>query len=134
MNFSIHQINVTKRFTRIILVMFVMSVINLSVQVPAHAAMQMSAQMAQTMDMDHEAMMDCHCPPALCDSVLAVDDQSTGGLLATDMISDRVLVDIIETLDQNQGQLNRYQRYSRLQLSAEQAARPPLQQKTRLLI
>lgn len=138
MNFSMYQISFTKRVSRLILLLFVLSVINLSAQVPAHAAMQMSVQIIQTMDMDmdmdHEAMMDCHCPPVLCDSVLAVDNQSTVGLLATDVETDRVFVQIIETLDQNRGQLNRFQHYTHLQLSAEQVAQAPLQRKTLLLI
>lgn len=155
----------TKRFARLILAVFVVSVINMSMQMPVHAAMQMnnlkiSAAMSHEMSMDvpessmhgsmnnhmddtmsdsmadsmDDSMGNCHCPPALCESVLAVDNQSTDGMLVTDASTERVLVSIIEILDQNHGQFNQYLRFTRNQLSAEQSSLPPLLRKTLLLI
>jgi len=74
-----------KRYASTVLVMFVVSILNMSMQIPAHAAMQSSQQQSMTMSdtsgmMDHSSMQemdmqDCGCPPALCDSVDAQHDQ-----------------------------------------------------------
>jgi len=77
--------NQLKRYASTVLVLFVVSIINMSMQIPAHAAMQLSQQQGMNMPhssgmMDHSAMQgvdmqDCGCPPALCDSVEAQHDQ-----------------------------------------------------------
>jgi len=80
-----------KRYTRLVLVIFVLSVINMSMQIPAHASMQMDMQGMdmQGMDMsngmmDYSKMADmameiCECPPAVCDAVDAQQDQLNPG-------------------------------------------------------
>jgi len=80
-----HQLSISKRFSTWVLLLFVVSWMNLSFQAPAHAAMQQKMQ-TQTMHMENMTRMDmqqCHCPPALCDAVLSVDDQSTDGYLSS---------------------------------------------------
>jgi len=77
--------NQVKRCASTVLVLFVVSILNMSLQIPAHAAMQFSQQQGMSMSqssgmMDHSAMQDmdmqdCGCPPALCDSVDAQHDQ-----------------------------------------------------------
>ncbi len=85
MNCYFNRSYLIKRYAGIVLVMFVVSLLNMSVQMPAHAAMQ--AMNHQGMDMtdasevmDHSAMQgmdmqDCDCPSALCESVDAQHDQ-----------------------------------------------------------
>lgn len=66
-----------KRFSRFFVVLFVMSWMNIAFQLPVHAAMmQEKAQMSQ-MNMQG---MNCHCPPAICDVILASDNQSFDGV------------------------------------------------------
>lgn len=87
--------------TSLVLALFVLSVLNMSFQIPVHAAMQQSMDMMDRSTMDHSGMnhsgmdhsdmdhsgmdhqnmqmgmqsnADC-CPPALCDSVDAQQDQ-----------------------------------------------------------
>lgn len=152
-----HSFTANKHSARVLLAMFLLSVINMSMQLPAHGAMQlqmknqqmsaqMNKQMTHSMDMDmdmdmvmdnesmSETMMDCHCPPALCDSVLAFDNQSADGLYPVETGAEKNLTFIIEILNQNQGQLNQQQAYAAHQLHAEQTAQPPLLTKTLLLI
>lgn len=86
-----------KRVTSLVLALFVLSVLNMSFQIPVHAAMQQSMQLSQMDMMDHSGMdhsgmdhsgmnhqgmqMDTQidrqecCPPALCDTVDAQQDQ-----------------------------------------------------------
>ena len=141
-----------KSYTRLVLALFVMSVINLSFQIPAHAVlklkmqktslcMQASMQMSQSsgemsaeMHAEMGDMSNCHCPPAICDSVLAVETQSADGLACIQWLEARSPARLIETLDLNKGQLNQYQHYSRNQLNAVQTSPPPLLIKTLLLI
>jgi len=105
-----------KRYASTVLVLFVVSILNMSMQIPAHAAMQSSQQQSVTMSdtsgiMDHSSMQemdmqDCGCPPALCDSVDAQHDQvnqasstvSILDLLAFYPISFDIQVDILHLL------------------------------------
>ena len=130
MHFSSHNINI-RRYTRAVLVLFVLSVLNLGVQIPAHAAMKMQMQ---EMNHDMMSMTDCHCPPSFCDSILALDDQSVDGVSGVQVFDNRATAKLIEVLDQNAGQLNLYQHYARNQLAAAETAAPPLLIKTLLLI
>ncbi len=81
MTFCNYRINSIKRYTRLVLVMFVISVLNISLQLPVHAAMQQNMQMSHDMammdhsQMDSMDMSDCGCPPALCETVDAQQDQ-----------------------------------------------------------
>jgi len=126
---------IIKRYTRVVLGLFLLSVLNLGVQIPVHAAMKMQMQQ-QSQEMNHDmmSMTGCHCPPAICDSVLAVDDQSVNGIYYIQLHDIRTTAKLIEILDQNSGQLNLYQHYARNQLSAVETAAPPLLIKTLLLI
>ena len=74
--------NQSKQYVNILLAFFVMSVLNMSIQLPAHAAMQQSMDTSQVVmdhsDMQHDMQQDmqsCECPPVLCDSVEAQQDQ-----------------------------------------------------------
>ena len=87
MNYYFKRPNQLKRYAAMVLVMFMVSVLNMSLQIPVHAAMQSMPH--QGMDMsdgsamvDHSVMQtmdmaECHCPPALCESVEAQQDQLT---------------------------------------------------------
>lgn len=134
MNYRLNRHYLTQRFGKIILSLFVLSVINMSMQLPAHAAMKMSMQTIMPSSMDMSDMSDCHCPPALCDTVIAFDNQSVGGLLSFDWPVTKSAANLIEVLDQHQGQLNQRQHYSFIQLHSLQHSPPPLLIKTLLLI
>jgi len=123
-----HETAVIKRYARFILAMFVVSVLNVSMQLPVHAAMQMQMQQSNM-----QQIPDCHCPPAICDSVLALDNQSVGGVAPVQTGNNRLLV-LLEVLDQNPGGLNRIQHVNRILLNASQASPPTLLIKTLLLI
>ncbi len=89
MNRSLIRFSKFKHYTHVVLVMFVVSVLNMSFQVPVHAAMQQAmSNSVNHMTMDHSAMghdisdMDMSqmsdsecCPPSLCESVDAQQDQ-----------------------------------------------------------
>ena len=132
-----------KHYARLVLVLFVASVINMSVQIPAHAAMKMQMQLISVelpemqidMDMDMDMdMSDCHCPPKLCDSVLAADTQSVDGISIIQWPDTRFTGQLFVMLDQDAGQLNLKQHFTLLQLAATETAPPPLLIKTLLLI
>lgn len=125
---KIHQPALIKRYARFILAMFVLSVLNLSMQLPAHAAMKVQMQQSTMLEMS-----DCHCPPVICDSVLAQDNQSFDGVASLPEFTNRSVV-IFEMLDQNTGQLNRKQYSQTLFINVSQASPPPLLIKTLLLI
>ena len=92
MTHSQKRLITSKRYTSWVLVLFVVSILNMSAQIPAHAAMQLSMQqdlmsMSGEMKdhsnmpaMDHSNMsgmdmQNCECPPSLCDTVEAQQDQ-----------------------------------------------------------
>lgn len=62
-----------KRLSRWLLMLFVLSWLNLAFQVPVHASMMQEKTRMSQMDMDG---MNCHCPPAICDVILASDNVS----------------------------------------------------------
>lgn len=92
-----------KRATRWVLALFVLSVLNMSLQMPVHAAMQQAMQVAQLQTAVSSSLSDepqqaphcempasqpaavvaaavsiddaCCCPPALCDAVQAQQDK-----------------------------------------------------------
>ena len=80
-----HPINYSQKrirhITRWLLVVFVLSWLNLAFQAPVHASMMQSRQMSSQMD-----MVDCHCPPAVCDSVVSLDSQSVDGVYVSNLI------------------------------------------------
>ena len=110
------------------LALFVMSVLNIGVQVPAHAVMKMQMQSS-----DMQEMSDCHCPPALCDTVLALDNQSVDGLVSIPSYNYRS-TDLYEILALNAGMLNQKQHVDQLFLNVSQASPPTLLIKTLLTI
>ena len=117
-----------KRYARLVLALFVLSVINVVIQTPAHAGMQMQ--------MDHPAVFqaaDCYCPPVVCDSVLSLDNQSLDGV-TTLPANETVLYGLVEVLDQSANQLNQIQHLEKIFLNVSQAAPPALLIKTLLLI
>jgi len=67
-----------KRYTRFILGLFILSVINMGIQLPAHGAMSLKMQPAQQgmMQMDSQG---CECPPVLCESVSSQAEQLSEG-------------------------------------------------------
>jgi len=79
---TVHKQHVVKRYAKLVLALFVLSVINLSFQLPAHASMlqNMNQKQMAVIDMVQMDMQDCHCPPALCETVVSLDDQSVEGL------------------------------------------------------
>jgi len=105
-----------------------LSVLNISVQVPSHAAMKMQMQQS-----DIQEMSDCHCPPALCDSILALDDLSLDNVVSIPSYNYRY-TNLYETLEQSPGVLNQKQHVDKLFLKVSQAAPPTLLIKTLLII
>ncbi|MCW9015227.1 MAG: hypothetical protein OQL06_15780 [Gammaproteobacteria bacterium] len=78
MIFSSYQYKHIRRLARWVLFVFVVSWINLVFQMPSHAAM---LQSKMQMNMGHQTdMVNCHCPPPLCETVVAIDDQSMDGV------------------------------------------------------
>ena len=87
----------SKQMVNILLAVFVLSVLNMGIQIPAHAAMQQSMGVFQQAQdaadragMDHSGMnhsdmqqanmqpaeiQSCECPPTLCEAVEAHQDQ-----------------------------------------------------------
>ena len=125
-----HTSSAIRRYARFILAFFVLSVLNMSIQVPVHAAMKMQMQMQSS---DMQEMSDCHCPPALCDSVLALDNQSVDGLVSIPLYNYRS-TDLYEIMGLNVGMLNQIQHVEQLFLNVSQAAPPTLLIKTLLTI
>lgn len=64
-----------KRYARIILAMFVASILNMAVQIPAHAEMLQSMQLHQMSTMSHMSDADCECPPVMCEAVDSASEQ-----------------------------------------------------------
>ena len=127
---KIFNTEVAKRYARFLLAVFLLSVLNMSMQVPAHAAMKMQMQQQQV---DMQDMSTCHCPPAICDSVLALDNQSVDGVVKIVSSFARSTI-LLEVLDQNSGLLNQTQHIEKIFLNVTQAEPPTLLTKTLLLI
>ena len=76
-----------RRYARLVLGLFVLSVLNMSLQMPAHALMQQTMQksmmqmsgMQQMADVSSEAQH-CKCPPAMCETVASYGDQGIEGV------------------------------------------------------
>lgn len=119
---------VMKRNASFLLALFVLSVLNISIQIPSHAAMKMQMQQSEMQEMS-----DCHCPPAICDSVLALDNQLFDNVVSISSYNHRY-TGLYETLEQNPGMLNQKQHIEKLFLNVSQAAPPPLLIKTLLSI
>jgi len=65
-----------KQYTRLVLALFVLSIINMAMQVPVHAAMQQSMQMSSEMSLMAEAeMQHCKCAPVMCETVDALSNR-----------------------------------------------------------
>ncbi len=131
---GIQQINI-RRYARGLLILFVLSWMNLSFQLPAHAAMMQSPVTDHEM-MAHTAMImeDCDCPPALCDAVLATDDRGSEsivqGLDQPAASSSALFATYNDSAEQQQS----LSIFSRSDLFALQTGFPPLLQAIILLI
>jgi hypothetical protein len=68
---GVQQTNI-KRYSRWVLVLFVISWVNLVIQAPVHAGMKQQSVLSS-----HGAMANCHCPERLCDTVLNLENQSS---------------------------------------------------------
>lgn len=133
------QHSISKRLGTWVLMLFVVSWINLSIQSPAHAAMKQDMQ-AQDMQMNmHDMasmdMQQCHCPPALCDAVLSTDDQATDGYLSSLSLNNLLLFSplMVSTIDdehQSQGII----RLRYLNQQYRQTSPPPISLTSTLLI
>lgn len=65
-----------KQYAKLVLALFVLSVINMAIQVPVHAAMKQEMVVSHQMtNMPADNMHECDCPPTLCASISALDDQ-----------------------------------------------------------
>jgi len=75
------------RYARLVLGVFVLAVLNMSFQMPAHAFMQQRMQQspmqmpdkAQLVELGDE-MQHCKCPPAMCETVASYSDQGIEGI------------------------------------------------------
>ncbi len=137
MYFTLSQQHKLKRASTWVLVLFVVSWVNLSMQSPAHAVMQQSMQ-AQTMQMDNMLtmdMQDCHCPPVLCDAVASTDHQSVDGSFSSISLNN-MLVFLprlsSRVLDEHQSQVSLRLRY--LNQQYHQTSPPPISITSTLLI
>ena len=127
MIFHFRNRNKIKYTTRWWLFVFVVSWISLAFQAPVHAAMKLDRMLA-----DQVGMMNCHCPPPICDTVLSyADDQSVCGIqhINPDLFSFNGL--IIGIID-NANKVTKDFTYLDLQYRA--TSPPPLLLKTVLLI
>jgi len=94
MSFAAIQQSQLKRYSRWVLVLFVLSWINLVIQAPVHAGMKQEMALSQT-------MMNCHCPQNLCDTVLSLEDQSDDIVhLALPVISDVQIAFVVPLMDE----------------------------------
>ncbi|VAW70570.1 hypothetical protein MNBD_GAMMA10-3152 [hydrothermal vent metagenome] len=76
-NFTDRQLRL-KRYARLLLGLFILSAMNMGVQIPAHAAMLQvmdGAYLAQPQGMTQMDAQSCECPPVLCISVVSLGDQ-----------------------------------------------------------
>lgn len=151
-----HQNNKVQRHARVVLLLFVVSVLNMAFQVPVHAAMQLF-DMPETMahnhshhnhsQMNHSAMnhgdmlhanspvnMDECCPPSLCESVDANTDQLSAESVSVVSINfDQLIPALVITLKDTRAHLSS-QRYEISDLRYRQASPPPIQFTTELQI
>lgn len=72
-----------RRISRITLFFFVLSSLGLAIQTSAHAFMMVEMQQHKAMGHD----MSTHCQPVVCESVIALDDQSNAGAEPVSLIN-----------------------------------------------
>jgi len=135
-----------KRYTKWVLVIFVSSVMNMSMQIPAHAAMQM---VMQDMDMSHmdmsNGMMDhsnmasmdmqsCECPSVMCDAVDAQQHQLNQGMSSATHLDFIVLYSILIPHQKDQLQQRSVQLFQRHDWQYRQSRQHPLSIKATLNI
>ena len=116
-----------KRTTRFLLFVFVASWINLAFQAPLHAAMKNDRMQAE-----EAGVMNCHCPPPLCDTVLSyADDQSIDGIqnIHPDLLSFHGMV-----IDNNTTAYDLNIKFTFFEQQFRETSPPPLLLKTVLLI
>jgi hypothetical protein len=122
-----------KRYTRLVLVLFVLSVINMSMQIPAHAAMQvdmpvmdMTNAVIEHSNMTNVDMQNCECPPAVCDTVDAQQNQlnlSSSSAILIDLIT---FYPVLVQVQKDQLHLSSGQRYQYFDWQYRKIIRSPL--------
>ena len=127
MSFSGIQQFQLKRYSRWVLVLFVLSWINLIIQAPVHAGMKQEMALSQD-------MMSCHCPQVLCDTVLSLEDQSDDIVhFALPAISDVQIAFVTKLVDEPK-QISSEIQIILADLHFRETSSPPLQQTSILLI
>jgi hypothetical protein len=116
-----------KRYSRWVLVLFVLSWVNLVIQAPVHAGMKQEMALSQ-------GMMSCHCPETLCDTVLSLEDQS-GNLVHSVLpeVSDIQIAFVVQHINEPQ-KLSSAIHILQANLQFRDTSPPPLQQTSILLI
>jgi len=136
---GIQQIKV-RHYARGLLILFVLSWMNLSFQLPVHATMMQSPAMDHEMmahgPMAHDpmAMEDCSCPPVLCDAILATDNRANNGLIQGIDQPAASSLSLFTTYSDTVEQQQVLSIFSRSDLFAQQTGFPPLLQTIILLI
>ena len=119
-----------RRICRGLLFVFIVSWLNLVFQAPVHAAMKLDRMLAE-----QAGIMQCHCPPPICDTVLSsVDDQSVSGIHTLNPALWTFHAVAINTFIDNPIIINTSPHHSVLNHNYRQTSPPPLLLKTVLLI
>ena len=127
MQFTGIQQSKLKCYGRWVLVLFVLSWLNLTVQAPVHAGMKQEMALSQT-------MMNCHCSDTLCDTILSLEDQSDDIVhFVIPVINDAQIAFVIQLVDEPE-QASSEIRLALIDLHFRETRSPPLQQATVLLI
>jgi len=147
-----------KRAARWVLALFVLSVLNMSMQMPLHAAMQQAMQQHTTISVEpvqksHCEMQagqpadvtpivsanassdnGCCCPPALCDAVEAQQDKLSQQALAMQLLASLTFYPLHVELQIDRAQIRDLVSLRYQDLHYRHTSRPPLSLNTVLLI
>ena len=135
-----------KRYTRWVLVLFVLSVMNMSMQIPAHAAMQMTMQDMNMSHMnisngvmDHSNMVgmdmqSCECPSVMCDAVDAQQHQLNQNISSATQLDSIAFYATLLPYQKDQLQQRSVQLFQRHDWQYRQSSPHPLSIKTTLTI
>ena len=122
------QQSAIRRYSRLILVLFVISWINLVIQAPVHASMKQQAAA-----LVEQGIMPCHCPTTLCDTVLNLEDQSSEAVhFISDSVADFQIAYVLSVFNHYQQSITPFE-MRRLATSSETFHPPPLEV-TRILL
>ena len=120
-----------RHLARWVLFAFVVAWLNLVFQVPAHAAM-MQAQ--SQMSMNHDKMVNCHCPPPLCETVVSMEDQAVDGASLSFADTIDFQVSFVQVRNDQHMALHASLNYERADFVYRESSPPPLLLTTTLLI